>query len=66
MSIAILICILGIIITSIWCGLAAIANGMSDAPSEEGIGVLSPFLWGIGISLAIGSLHWIPLGWIHQ
>jgi hypothetical protein len=46
--------------TLLYCLLIMWADSMSDAPSEDGISVLTPFLIGMIITVVLVISHWSP------
>lgn len=49
-----------ILITLAICALIILANGMSDALSQNGISIVGPLFTGLAISFLISASHWLP------
>jgi hypothetical protein len=46
------------VLTLCWCFIITFADGMSDAPSQDGIEVVPWFIGGTVLSLLVVSSHW--------
>lgn len=53
-----------VVVTIAWTGFLLLANGMSDAPSQEGFSIWPSLIIGFGLAGLLVASHWLSfIGW---